>query len=152
MAKHYAVGDHAVAPCATCQEPREQTIIALESPRTVTGTCDTCGHESTFSPGVAPKARVVRPKKATPLLQSVSSRWEAKIAVATGKEHQYAMTAQYHIGDVVLHEQFGKGVVVKLAAQKCLVLFQDQERMMVSANVGEVHWPLPSNRGAAPRA
>jgi hypothetical protein len=37
-------------------------------------------------------------------------------------------------GDILLHEQFGKGVVLKVAAKKCLVLFQDQERLMASAN------------------
>ena len=65
------------------------------------------------------------------------------MAAATGQEHQYTMTAQYRIGDIVLHEQFGKGVVLKLAPQKCLVLFQDQERLMASANGGAgVAWPL----------
>jgi hypothetical protein len=44
------------------------------------------------------------------------------------------MTATYRIGDVVLHEQFGKGIVLKLASQQCTVLFQDQERLMASAN------------------
>ena len=35
---------------------------------------------------------------------------------------------------VVLHEQFGKGVVVKLSTRKCTALFQDKERLMASAN------------------
>jgi hypothetical protein len=56
------------------------------------------------------------------------------MAAATGKEHMYTMTATYRVGDILLHEQFGKGVVLKLAPKKCLVLFQDQERLMVSAN------------------
>jgi hypothetical protein len=52
----------------------------------------------------------------------------------------------------LLHEQFGKGIVLKLAPQKCLVLFQDQERLMASANASEfVEWPLPVNRIPATR-
>lgn len=151
MTKRYAVGDHLTAPCATCQMACKQTIIALESPQTVTGTCDTCGHESSITLAAAPKARVARAKNTARLLQSAASRWEAKMAGATGEEQQYTMTAQYHLGDIVLHEQFGKGVVVKLATQKCLVLFQDQERMMVSANVGEAYRPFPGSREATSR-
>jgi hypothetical protein len=65
---------------------------------------------------------------------SVEPLWQAKIAAATGKERRYARTAAYRIDDILLHEQFGKGVVVKLATKKCYVLFQDKERLMASAN------------------
>jgi hypothetical protein len=62
------------------------------------------------------------------------------------------MTATYRIGDIVLHAQFGKGIVLKLAPQKCLVLFQDQERLMASANASEcVEWPLVVTRVPATR-
>jgi hypothetical protein len=44
------------------------------------------------------------------------------------------MAATYRIGDIVLHEQFGKGVVLKLLTRKCTMLFQDKERLMASAN------------------
>jgi hypothetical protein len=44
------------------------------------------------------------------------------------------MAATYRIGDIVLHEQFGKGVVLKLSTNKCYVLFRDKERLMASAN------------------
>jgi hypothetical protein len=62
------------------------------------------------------------------------------------------MTATYGIGDIVLHEQFGKGIVLKLAPQKCTVLFQDQERRLASANASEcVAWPLADTRRPAAR-
>jgi hypothetical protein len=74
------------------------------------------------------------------------------MAAATGKEHRYTVTATYHIGDIVLHEQFGKGVVLKLAMKKCTVLFEDKERLMASANVSEfVYWPLSVNKRSATR-
>jgi hypothetical protein len=73
-------------------------------------------------------------KKGGSVSPSVASLWEAKLAAATGKERRYTMTATYRINDIVLHEQFGKGVVVKLATKKCAVLFQDKERLMASAN------------------
>jgi hypothetical protein len=42
-----------------------------------------------------------------------------------------------------LYEQFGKGVMLKLATKKRHELFQDQERLLASANGSEcVSWPL----------
>jgi hypothetical protein len=74
------------------------------------------------------------------------------MAAATGTEHRYTTTATYHIGDIVLHEQFGKGVVLQLATKKCTVLFEDQERLMASANGDEcVYWPLSVNKRPARR-
>jgi len=46
----------------------------------------------------------------------------------------YSVAATYRIGDILLHEQFGKGVVLKLSTRKCTVLFKDKERLMASAN------------------
>jgi len=56
------------------------------------------------------------------------------MAAASGEEQVYTMAATYCVGDIVLHEQFGKGVVLKLSTKKCTVLFQDKERLMASAN------------------
>jgi hypothetical protein len=113
---------------------RDHTIVAMEGMRIAQVTCITCGNLSTFTSPTAKKTRASRAKKGVGVSQSVALLWEAKMAAARGKEHQYTMTAAYRIGDIVLHEQFGKGVVLKLASKKCLVLFQDQERLMASGN------------------
>ena len=44
------------------------------------------------------------------------------------------MSGKYRIGDIVLHNTFGKGVVRKTYYNKCDVLFKDKERLMASAN------------------
>ncbi len=44
------------------------------------------------------------------------------------------MAARYEVGDVVIHDKFGKGVVTKTYQNKCDMLFQDKERLMASAN------------------
>jgi len=82
----------------------------------------------------APKGRGSRMPKGGSVTPSVATRWEARLAAAKGPEQVYSMTATYRIGDILLHEQFGKGVVLKLSTQKCTVLFQDKERLMASAN------------------
>jgi hypothetical protein len=100
-----------------------------------TVTCTACDSTATFTPAAAPaKARASRAKKGVSVPPSVGPLWEAKIAAAKSKEHRYTRTATYRIGDILLHEQFGKGIVLKLATKKCYVLFQDKERLMASAN------------------
>lgn len=83
---------------------------------------------------VTPKARSPRAPKGDGAQLSVTTRWEASLTAAKGQEHVYSMAATYRIGDILLHEQFGKGVVLKLSTSKCTVLFQDKERLMASAN------------------
>jgi hypothetical protein len=135
MLEKYAVGEHMETYCTQCQLRRDHTIMAMDGERIATVTCTTCGSRSTFTPpAAAPKARSSRAKKGDGAQPSAATRWEAKMAAATGKEHQYAMTAIYRIGDILLHEQFGKGIVLKLSTKKCYVLFKDKERLMASAN------------------
>ena len=136
MLGKFTVGEHIATHCTRCQLHRNHTIAAMDGERVATVTCSTCGGTSTFTPPAAvPKARASRAKqKAASAQPSVAPRWEAKIGAATGEEHRYTTTAAYSIGDILLHEQFGKGVVLKLSTKKCYVLFQDKERLMASAN------------------
>ncbi len=136
MLGKFAVGEHMATHCTRCQLRRNHTIAAMDGERIATVTCSTCGSTSTFTPpAAAPKARSSRAKKKAASAQpSVAPLWEAKIGAAKGKEHRYTTTAAYSIGDILLHEQFGKGVVLKLSTKKCYVLFQDKERLMASAN------------------
>jgi hypothetical protein len=107
----------------------------MDGTRVATVTCTTCGSVATFIPaGAPPRARGSRAKKGVGVAPSVEPLWKAKMAAATGTERQYTRTAIYHIDDILLHEQFGRGVVLKLATKKCSVLFQDKERLMASGN------------------
>ena len=60
--------------------------------------------------------------------------WAAGLAEAKGKERDYSMASKYRIGDIVNHQTFGKGIVMKLYANKCDMLFKDRERLMASTN------------------
>jgi hypothetical protein len=136
MLEKYAVGEHTATYCTQCQLQRDHTITTMDGERIATVICTTCGSTSTFTPpAAAPKARSSRAKKKAVSVQpSVAPLWEAKLAAAKGQERQYTTTAAYSIGDILLHEQFGKGVVLTLLTKKCRVLFQDKERLMASTN------------------
>ena len=135
MRDTYAVGNHTTTYCTQCQLRRDHTVVAMDGAGVATVTCATCGNRAPFTPAGTPrKAQASRSKKGVKVPPSVAPLWEAKMAAATGKERRYTMTTTYRIDDILLHEQFGKGVVVKLATKKCTVLFQDKERLMASAN------------------
>ena len=132
-----AVADESIASyCPKCKVSLDHTMVVTDGERSAQVTCNTCGSKHPFKhPDDAPKARPSRAKKGEVTQPSVAARWEARIAAATGKEpHVYTTAAKYCLGDIVLHEQFGKGVVLKLSTNKCNVLFQDKERLMASTN------------------
>jgi hypothetical protein len=96
--------------------------------------CKTCGGSHKFRrPLDAQKARKPRANSAG---EGATAEiiWAAGLAEAKGIERDYNMTAKYRVGDVVNHHTFGKGVVVKLYANKCDMLFKDRERLMASTN------------------
>jgi hypothetical protein len=130
-----AVGDHLTTRCPSCQERCGHTVVAMDGPQITTVTCTLCGGVAPFPPaGAPPTARGARAKKAPSVPPSVEARWRAQLAAATGTARRYTRTTAYHLNEILLHEQFGPGIVVKLAEQKCYVLFQDKERLMASAN------------------
>lgn len=131
----YTPGATLASYCPTCKTSLAHTIAAMEDGKTAQVTCTTCGSRHPFKhPADAPKARASRAKKRTGTPPSVAASWEARMAAASGEEQVYTTAATYCVGDIVLHEQFGKGVVLKLSTKKCTVLFQDKERLMASAN------------------
>jgi len=66
--------------------------------------------------------------------ETVAVLWQTCLSRAKGKEHLYNMTLRYRVGDIVLHDKFGKGIVRKTDLNRCHVLFEDKERLMASAN------------------
>ena len=135
MPDRYTVGETLASYCPQCKVSLAHTIVTMHGERIAQVTCATCGSRHPFKPlADAPKARASRVKKVAGTPPSVAARWEARITAASGEERVYDMAATYRIGDIVLHEQFGKGVVLKLSTNKCTVLFKDKERLMASAN------------------
>jgi len=135
MSEESVVEDNVAAYCAKCKVSLAHTIVAMDGDRPTRVTCSTCGSTHPFKhPADAPKTRTPRAKKGEATAASIAALWESRVATAKGKEHVYTMVTKYGIGDIVLHEQFGKGVVLKLSTKKCHVLFEDKERLMASGN------------------
>lgn len=135
MPEKLLAGENIASYCTKCKLNLDHTIVAMEGETIVKVTCKTCGGTHKFrNPADAPKVRAPRAKKGSVIKPSAETLWVSTLAEAKGKEHVYTMTEKYRIGDIILHDRFGKGVVLKLYPNKCDMLFQDKERLMASAN------------------
>lgn len=135
MAEPYAVHSNIMSYCTPCKASREHTIVSVVDAVAEQVQCSVCGSTHKFKdPTTAPKARVPRAKKASVRPPGELAFWENGIRQASGKERAYTMAAKYNVGDIVLHDTFGKGIVVKTYQSKCDVMFEDKKRLMASAN------------------
>jgi len=133
MLEKYLAGENIVSYCTKCKVNLDHAIVAMDGETIVKVKCKTCnGTHKYRDPSEVRKTRVSRKKAGAS--ETVAILWQTCIAQSKGKELNYNMTGRYRVGDVLLHDKFGKGVVRKLALNKCHVLFEDKERLMASAN------------------
>lgn len=132
MQDTYSAGASIASQCTKCKLNLDHTVVAMDGAVVAKVKCRTCGSVHKFrDPSAVKKPRVSRKKSAEP---PASALWHACLAQARGKELVYNMTGRYRVGDILIHDKFGKGVVRKLSMNKCHVVFEDKERLMASAN------------------
>jgi hypothetical protein len=108
-------------------------IVAMAGEEIAKVKCKTCGSSHKFrDPADVKKLRSVKKKEDAE--KAAETLWESCLAASKGKERTYDMGGKYRVGDVVLHNTFGKGIVRKTYVNKCDMLFKDKERLMASAN------------------
>lgn len=133
MLEKQTAGEGIVSHCTKCKLALDHVIVAMDGETIVKVKCKTCGSTHKFrDPADVKKPR--SPKKKEDAVKTAETLWECCVAEAKGKERVYDMTGKFRVGDIVLHNTFGKGVVRKLYINKCDVLFKDKERLMASAN------------------
>ncbi len=133
MVEKNAAGKNIASYCGKCKVSRDHTIMTMVGEAVDKVRCQDCGSMHKYSdPLVVQKVRKPRAKKSVE--ETAEIVWQAGLAEAKGKERDYSMASKYCIGDIVNHQKFGKGVVMKLYANKCDMLFKDRERLMVSTN------------------
>ena len=135
MLEKNLTGQNIDSYCGKCKISLDHTIMAMEGEVISKVRCKSCGSSHKFrSPLNAQKIRNPRAKKRVEESATTAILWEAGLAEAKGKERDYSISSKYRIGDIVNHHIFGKGIVMKLYANKCDMLFKDKERLMASTN------------------
>ena len=128
-----SAGDIVTSYCTKCKGARNHIIVAMDNTTIAKVKCTTCGGTHKFKDPAALK-KVRTAKKQEDALKAAELLWENCLATAKGRERTYDMGSRYRVGEVVLHDTFGKGIVRKLYTNKCGVLFKDKERLMASGN------------------
>jgi hypothetical protein len=135
MTDRLSTGGDTDSYCTKCKLSLEHIILAMIGGDVVKVQCKTCGsiHKFRGMPSLRPKS----PRRVGPALQSsekTQELWETAVREATGAEMPYSMEGAYHVGDVIIHNTFGKGVVQMTSFEKCSVLFKDKKRVLVTTN------------------
>ncbi len=135
MQENNSAGKSIESYCGRCKQNLDHTIMSMEGDKVSKVRCKTCGSLHKFR-GVVDVQKVLKARTKTIATEAATAEltWEASLAEAKGKERAYDMTAKYRVGDIVNHQSFGKGIVVKLFTNKCEMLFKDRERLMASSN------------------
>ncbi len=133
MLEKFSAGENIVSYCTKCRLNLDHVIVAVDSEKISKVKCMTCGSTHKYR-SAADIAKPRSPRKKVEAAKTSEVLWENCIAEAKGKERTYDMGGKYRVGDIVVHQIFGKGVVRKLYLNKCDVLFKDKERLMASAN------------------
>jgi hypothetical protein len=121
--------------CGKCKLNRDHTIMTMDGETIAKVRCKTCGSMHKFASSLgAQKVRKPKARKGAGEERTAEIVWAAGLAEAKGKERAYSMDSKYRIGEIVNHQTFGRGIVMKLYANKCDMLFKDRERLMASTN------------------
>ena len=135
MTDRISTGGDIDAYCTKCKLTLEHFVLAVVAGEVVKVKCKTCGSIHKFKG--APAARPKAPGKAgtghKPFV-STQAQWETAIDAANGPELQYDMESSFRDGDLIAHNFFGKGIVLKTYFRKCSVLFRDKERLLATSN------------------
>jgi hypothetical protein len=133
MLEKISAGGNIASYCTKCKLGLDHVVVALAGEEIAKVKCKTCGSTHKFrDPADVKKPRTA--KKKVDAVKVAETLWETSLSAAKGKERTYDMGGKYRIGDVVMHNTFGKGIVRKLYINKCDMLFKDKERLMASAN------------------
>ncbi len=137
MSNELSAGEYLASYCTKCKLDLGHTILVMDGEKVLRVKCNTCGSEHIHRDKTKKKTTKARKspsvKRATPA-KSVERRWDEAIAKATGKEIPYNMKAAFKVGNIVLHDIFGKGVVLEVNPKKMTIIFKDKERVLVAAN------------------
>ena len=133
MSEKITAGTNIASYCTKCKLALDHAVVAMAGETIAKVKCKTCGSVHKFKdPADVKKPRTVKKKEDAE--KTAETLWETSLSETKGKERVYDMSGKFRVGDVLLHNTFGKGIVRKLYSNKCDVLFKDKERLMASAN------------------
>lgn len=135
MSKQFQVGDEIEALCGVCKSATVHVIETIKNDQASRVLCKSClsSHRFKSPEEPAPKARVKKePKVMTPATKA-SRQWSRLMAKSDQDAPRgYQMNEKYAQNDVILHEKFGRGVVVNVIdPSKISVVFEEGAKTLI---------------------
>lgn len=135
-----SVGKDVDSYCTKCRLELGHLIVAMVGDKIAKVKCNTCGGVHNYrevkklQKTVSSSKKTTTPKKQKDMGKTTEVLWEERISKARGTEIPYGMGKAFKVGDLIVHELFGKGVVLQVSPKKCIAIFSDKERMLVTSN------------------
>lgn len=139
MSRKPTTGGYIAAYCTKCRLDLGHTIIVMDGSKVMRVKCRTCGSEHIYRDKTrkSPTARRTTSRSGSPKVASPKNperKWESAMEKAGGPEISYSPDKSFSAGHILIHDKFGKGVVLSTVPKKITVLFRDKERILVSSN------------------
>jgi hypothetical protein len=140
--KPLSAGSTIETQCTRCRAVMNHTIVAMVGEKIVRVECNTCHGTHNYHPVKAPKeptaAKASQQKAAAPRKAKVApgvaaaAEWEAlQAGLDPARAIPYDMNRTYRARNLLLHPQFGLGIVqVLLPPNKMEVLFQEGKKRL----------------------
>jgi hypothetical protein len=136
MTERISTGGDIDSYCTKCKLNLEHFVLAIVAGAVVKVKCKTCGSIHKFKGTPATKTKAAgKAGGSSKSFVSTQAQWETAVDAAPGPDLPYDMESSFRAGDLIVHNFFGKGVVLKIYVGKCSVLFRDKERLLATSNV-----------------
>ncbi|MDH3975120.1 MAG: hypothetical protein OEV42_12640 [Deltaproteobacteria bacterium] len=139
MSRKPTTGGYISAYCTRCCLDLGHTIMVMKGDKALRVKCRTCGSEHIYRDKTkkSPPAKRTGPRtkaKKTGPSKNPERTWESAIEKAAGPDIPYSPGKSFAVGDILVHEKFGRGVVQTALPKKITILFKDKARLLLSSN------------------
>jgi hypothetical protein len=135
MSQTLAVGKDVLSYCGKCKLTLSHIIMSMKDhkkPHKVK--CNTCKAEHAFKdPSTANKKKRSPTKKSKKIdTMPLAQRWQMAVDSFKGNATKYSIKSIFHLGDMIDHPTFGRGVVDEIVDNdKIAVMFQADIKTLV---------------------
>jgi len=126
---NHRVGEEIRGLCPTCKQPQLHVVSTITNAKIAQVQCKVCGTSHKHRPVTKPKTK----RQDTVEAVSPEATWNKLMAGAASKKSvDYTFQKQYQVTDLIKHETFGLGVVMKMTSPtKMQVAFKEGELLLI---------------------
>lgn len=78
--------------------------------------------------------KIAAPAKEAVTPEEQEKLWEKAMKKGKGPDITYNMVGSFKTSNIIMHDTFGRGVVLNVCPNKMTISFRDKDRILVSSN------------------